>query len=215
MNRKTRGLDAAGFGKVELLAIIATVALIAGILLPEGISSARRKSGRIQCVNNLKQVGLAYRIFASVNLNRFPGEVMLSNGVEAASINVPTLYGSLGNILSTPKILMCPEDKWRSEAPNSTQIPLRNISYFASLSAKETLPRTFLAGDRNMATNGVAVGSGLLALTTNAAASWTKEMHFEEGNILMGDGSVQQMSSNRLRDAMADQGIGTNWLVMP
>ena len=72
-----------------------------------------------------------------------------------------------------------------------------------------------MAGDRNMATNGVAVGSGLLALTTNAAASWTKEMHFEQGNILMGDGSVQQMNSNRLRAAMADQGIGTNWVVMP
>ena len=80
----------------------------------------------------------------------------------------------------------------------------------------ETTPQIFLGGDRNLATKGVAVGSGLFGLTTNGAElSWTKEMHNEQGNVLMGDGSVQQMSSSRLRSSVREQELGTNWVVVP
>jgi prepilin-type processing-associated H-X9-DG protein len=42
-------------------------------------------------------------------------------------------------------------------------------------------------------------------------------MHQSEGNIAMGDGSVQQFSSMRLKQGLQDQGLGNakNWLAVP
>ncbi|MGZ8901698.1 MAG: type II secretion system protein, partial [Limisphaerales bacterium] len=82
-------------------------------------------------------------------------------------------------------------------------------------SAKVTLPTAFLAGDRNLMTNGLPVSQGLLTVATNLALGWTKEMHNEQGYIAMADGSVQQMSSSRLKGAIRDQDIETNDLLIP
>jgi hypothetical protein len=96
-------------------------------------------------------------------------------------------------------------------------LTLQNLSYFVSLTASETNANVFLAGDRNLASNGVPVGAGLFPVTTNAVLSWTKQIHNEQGDIVMGDGSVQQFSTSRLRQAVRDQeiGSGTNLLVIP
>jgi hypothetical protein len=51
---------------------------------------------RIQCVNNLKQVGLAFRIWAGDNTNKYPTSLVV-----------------MSNELSTTKILVCPSDKAR------------------------------------------------------------------------------------------------------
>ncbi|MGZ8901699.1 MAG: hypothetical protein ACXW3Z_16530 [Limisphaerales bacterium] len=60
MKSKARAFGAPGFSKVELLAIVMTVARVAGILLPGGISSARRKSARILLVAVMGIVALIF-----------------------------------------------------------------------------------------------------------------------------------------------------------
>ena len=40
-------------------------------------------------------------------------------------------------------------------------------------------------------------------------------MHIEQGNIAMGDGSVQQMSTSRLKSSIRDQELATNYLAIP
>jgi hypothetical protein len=62
MNSTVRSFRKAAFTLVELLAIIATLAILAATLLP-ALASAKGKSKRIQCINNLKQDGLAFRIW--------------------------------------------------------------------------------------------------------------------------------------------------------
>ncbi|MGZ8939448.1 MAG: type II secretion system protein, partial [Limisphaerales bacterium] len=178
-------------------------------------TGGKASATRIKCVSNLKNIGLSFRIFATDNSDLFPQQRMLSNGVSMAEIDVVRVFGALSNEIADPKILICPADKERKAAASFTNLSARNISYFASLSAEETLPQAFLAGDRNIATNGVAVGTGLLAVTTNSSLSWTKELHVEQGDILMGDGSVQQMSSSRIKHSIRDQDLGTNFLVFP
>jgi hypothetical protein len=201
-----------------LLGIIA--ALVLWALSGTAGPPSRAKAGRIKCVNNLKRMGLAFRVFSTDHGDRFPAEILLSNGVERASIDIVKILSALTNELGDPKILVCPEDKMRSVAASVTNLTARNVSYFLSLSAREIEPQLFLGGDRNIATNGTAVGPGLFPLTTNSPVSWTKEMHVESGDILMSDGSVQQMSQNRLKEAMRYQaveygGMATNWLVFP
>lgn len=217
MNPKRSKAGNAAFGLVELLAIVAVVIILGVVFLPvvAGCGGHHGKAPRIKCVNNLKNVGLAFRIFATDNNDLFPPGLMVSNGVDLTSIDIVSVYKSLSNELSTPKLLHCSADKQRKPAENFTDFTSEDISYFVSLSADETQPQIFLAGDRNLQINGTPVKPGLLVLTTNAALGWTKEIHNEQGNVAMADGSVQQMSSSRLKAAVPDQRIGTNYIVVP
>ena len=201
----------AGLSLIELMVLVAVMALIAMIFLPY-LARSHRPPSRVKCVNHLKNVGLAFRIFATDNNDLFPAQVMASKGWHNA--NVASVYQWMSNELSTPKLLICPNDK-REEAADFASLAPKNISYFASLSASETNPLMFLAGDRNFMTNGKAVGPGIFALTTNSALGWTKEIHVEQGQICMADGAVLHFSNARLPQGVKDQGVGTNWLAMP
>ena len=207
---------AAGFSLIELLGMLAVVVLLAGLMMPTMKGDRKGRAQRIKCINNLKNIGLAFRIHTGQEINSFPGPFLMSNGVEIASIDAVMIFGALTNEVADQRIFVCPADKGKKMAGSFGNLGRENISYFASISTDEFMPQGILGGDRNIATNGVAVGTGLFGLTTNGAAlGWTKEMHKEQGNVLMGDGSVQVMSSSRLREAVAKQKLATNWLVVP
>lgn len=128
-------------------------------------------------------------------------------------------FAIVSNELSTPKILVCPSDPERTVAPNFASFGPSNLSYFLGLQTTEDNSHSILAGDRNLMTNGVPVGPGTLLLSTNLNFGFTKKIHARAGNILMGDGSVQQVTGRRFQQAVVDPALastnGVNRLLIP
>jgi len=76
---------------------------------------------RINCANNLKQVGLAFRTWAIDNDGRFPMQVSVTNGGTMELVSSGLVFPHfqvMSNELSTPKILFCRADTQRTNANN-------------------------------------------------------------------------------------------------
>jgi competence protein ComGC len=200
-----------GLTLIELLVIIAAVVLLAALLLP-ALAAAKKKSSRLGCVSQLKQVGIAFRLWEGDNGDKYPMQVVLTNNETMNRVTngrAYLLWQTMSNELSTPKILHCPNDKQRTSAMSFSEgFSDANISYFFSLDAAETYPQMILDGDDNLAVDGMRVKPGILNLGTTRAIAWTKERHRGAGGIGMADGSAQQVTSAGLKTAIAASTVG-------
>jgi prepilin-type processing-associated H-X9-DG protein len=211
-----------GLSVMEAILVIATLALFAGLLLPK-VAGTRYRSSRIGCNSNLKQIGLAYRIFANDHeeqfpVAQFPFAVAKAAGGTLEFENSPQVFRhfeALSNQLNTPKILLCPEDKTRIRASDfSTSLSNSNISYFVGLGALEDKPQRILSGDRNI-TGGVLSNGFMRVFQSNSLAGWTTDLHNNAGNIGLADGSVQQVTTIRFQGQLHAQDLPVVRLAIP
>ncbi len=89
MTNRVRPENPRGFTLIELLVVIAIIAVLIALLLP-AVQAAREAARRAQCVNNLKQMGLAIANYESSNLS-YPIGVLKSSANPGAGI--PALPG--------------------------------------------------------------------------------------------------------------------------
>lgn len=89
------------------------------------LAKAKEKAQRIACVNNLKQLGLAARIWATDNGDVLPPDIV-----------------SMSNEIAAPKILVCPADTGRQPASDWFSFSAGNTSYeFLAANGSETEPQ--------------------------------------------------------------------------
>lgn len=214
--RARRARSNAAFTLVDGLITGALVLMLAAFLLP-ALAPAKCKCQKINCVNNLKQVGLGFRIWEGDNGDQFPMDVAVTNGGARewmATGNVAACFQVMSNELATAKILVCPEDKQHACATNFTVgFTAANLSYFVALHATNDQPDTALSGDANLVQNHHPVPPGLLNLWTNTT-TWTRLRHKGTGNVLYTDGSVFTVKQIGY-PASADTFAATNRVVVP
>lgn len=201
----------------EVFVVIAAVLIVVAILLPV-LAASRRKSSRIGCVNNLKQIGLAARVWSGDNYDKYPMEVSTTNGgaMELQGQNAWIYYLVMSNELSTPKILICPQDAERPKAATNFSADLKNkISYFVGLDASYGHPRALLSGDDNFSIGGATVKSGAIDLSLKTQVGWTTARHNLHGNICLTDDSIWSTDDKSLVQMLKSTGLATNRLAIP
>jgi type II secretory pathway pseudopilin PulG len=212
-NERERGLT-----RLELLIVVVMLCVVVAVFFPWSLREPRAPRQRIQCVNNLKQIGTAFDAWAGDHGEKFPMEIRQTNGGTMEFTTGPNEWRHfqiMSNELSTPKVLICPADDARPiAATNFTFFNNSNLSFFINLDYSRPNPSAIWSGDRNL-TNASPIRDGIQELTTNQPAAWTAEMHKKVGNLLLFDGSVQQLSMTGLRRAVENSGAATNHLQMP
>jgi prepilin-type N-terminal cleavage/methylation domain-containing protein len=207
-----RSLHVGGFTLIELLVVIAIIVILAAMLLPV-LNRGKMRAKQIQCVNNLREMGLAFNVFAHDHESRFPMQVATNAGgameyVQRGYLTQGEFYftfrifQTISNELVAVQHLVCPGDT-RDETNTFANVNNRNLSYFVGVNAQPGGSTMILAGDRNIAQEMVPPVS--IYHLYNASLEWSGDLHRFKGNLLFADSHVELTKSPVLR-----QGISQN-----
>jgi prepilin-type N-terminal cleavage/methylation domain-containing protein/prepilin-type processing-associated H-X9-DG protein len=106
------------FTLIELLVVIAIISILAGLMLP-ALARAKAKGYNAVCVNNLRQLGIATRLYADDNNNRLPSaEILPTEPVDPqkpltriCDVLASYIGRTAGTNTNTVTVFKCPSDK--------------------------------------------------------------------------------------------------------
>ncbi len=186
-----------GLTLFELLLVIVVIAILGGLLLP--VFHRGDKSTRVACINNLKQVTLGEIVWANDHGHEaLPAQLSTNVGgfqEIALQAGLVRYYTLLSNELSSPRILVCPSDRWRP-VDEFALLTTNHLSYFLNVDAGlDTNMTVVFHGDRQIEFSPRARGQ-LVTLATDTTMRWAKDVHSSGiGNISHADGSVESVSN--------------------
>ena len=118
------------FTLIELLIVIAIIAILAGMLLP-ALNAAREKARAIKCAGNLKQYGMAIAMYA----HTYQDYLLIQNPVNHKTGTIGYIY-QWGGYIQTELMPKMRETDWKA-GRSINSCPSRNKNYGAALTGYE------------------------------------------------------------------------------
>lgn len=191
------------FTLVELLVVMAIIAILAALLLP-ALARVRTRTKQTVCLSHLKQIGLGLTVFKNEHHELMPATVPVAEGGvreyffgkygnPPGEDNMYRVFQVLSNTLQTPNILICAADRTHSAAENFESLTRSNHSYWVLVNSDKDLnkPDTIWSGDA-FPDNPIEWWRYIAEGSTSAC--WVFGLYHgrNRGNLLYVDGRVEE-----------------------
>ena len=141
--------------KLAGLACVTSALFLTYFLLPKFFEGERMVQ-RINCISNLKQIGIGFRLWEGDHGDQFPFNVSTNAGgamerctvdKEGFDINAYLYLRTMTDELTSPKILTCPQDHAKKPASDLASLQAVNVSYqfHSGTNITEANPQAILA----------------------------------------------------------------------
>jgi prepilin-type N-terminal cleavage/methylation domain-containing protein/prepilin-type processing-associated H-X9-DG protein len=208
------------FTLVELLVVVAVIAILIAILLP-ALGSASARAKRVVCLNSIKQTTFGLNLFAEEHNRKYPWAIKSTEGGAVPNGFVYPYFVQASGDVGSPKVLVCAADSDRKRANSwgtdpgglgNTAFQDSSISYMIGLEATPDVRNMLLLADRDLKAGtgncGVinySTGGGAIVNTgLGSNATWMNKIHRGGGNVALVDGSVQQVNTPQLGVILRD-----------
>ena len=204
------------FTRLEAAALVGALTVLLVLVLPV-LAGDRARAFRVQCLNNLRQIGIGMALWGDDHRGEPPHHVPYAQGGTMGhplAANAWVHFSYLSNSLPSPKVLFCPSDTG-TPAIDFSKDPTGGYLHpnFRNRATSYFLIATYFgddyriqSGDRNIYTSGES-GSTYFKYAPyityhpiDRAFRWMPGLHEETGNLLFNDGRVETTDSVRLRE---------------
>lgn len=212
-----------GFTLIELLVVIAIIGVLAAILLP-ALSVARERAGRTTCMNNLRQIAIAYEMYAADFYEKFPVDPSAVGGTGA--FEDKSIYP---RYINTGKVFWCPSTVNRHNPPISEITEYENsynnsYSYVFGLTAsnRATVPIPMVSDKHFYDNSGTDYGNhkyGVNVLFIDGSVQWIngtdilypEESDGSESPVIDGINVAYAYKGNRCDSIIIDNDFKDIW----
>jgi prepilin-type processing-associated H-X9-DG protein len=221
------------FTRNDLAAGVAVLFLGATVVLPL-LANTGSRAEQAGCLNNLRQIGIAFQGWGTDHQDRRPWDVPLNDGGTHSHLlrdSVFIHYTPLSNYLSAACLMDPAEitaikrraENWSSEAGGLQSGGFANnaVSYMIGPDTFVSETHVILAADRNVTfyeRQFCGSGGGIQVIALNHPYTrWTDGNHGAAGNVLMNDGHVEFTTSRRLSEILRTANLngGVEHLLSP